>query len=136
MARYHARFENAVASVGLARRALVQFAQCAGLEGAGLEDFECAIGEALANAVEHGERGFTVTAEIVRGTLGVEIGDGGHGFQGWNELGELRVRSQAPRGFGIFIMRSLMDRIEYSEGGSKIRLFKRLPARAGARLEA
>jgi serine/threonine-protein kinase RsbW len=127
MLRYHAQFPTACESVGLARRAVMHVARSAGLDGAALADFECAVGEALANAVEHGGHGFTVTAEVAGSGLSVEIGDGGCGFAGWNDLGELQPRSTAPRGFGIFIMRSLTDGIEFSEGGRRIRLFKRLP---------
>jgi serine/threonine-protein kinase RsbW len=137
MVRYHAEFPNAFASVGLARRAIVHYAQCSGLGGAELEDFECAVGEALANAVEHGGRGFAVSAEVVGSLLSVEIRDGGLGFRGWNSLTEVGLRSDAPRGFGIYIMRTLMDRVEYSEGGSRIRLVKRLPVKsAESRREA
>jgi anti-sigma regulatory factor (Ser/Thr protein kinase) len=126
MARYQVDVPNALESVGHVRRALVHFARCAGLGGTALEDFESAIGEALANAAEHGGRSIAIRAEVVDTSIRVEIGDGGRGFEGWNNLNEMQPKSSAPRGFGIFIMRSLMDHIEYSEGGSRIRLVKRL----------
>ncbi|HTV75169.1 MAG TPA: ATP-binding protein [Candidatus Acidoferrales bacterium] len=127
MPRYHAEFSNAYESVGRARHALVHFARYAGLSGVALQDFETAMGEALANAVEYGGPSFTVSARLTNGVLNVELADGGKGFQGWSETERARPPSGAPRGFGIFLMRALMDRVEYSEGGSRLRLSKTVP---------
>ena len=129
MPGYRADFPSSYAAVSRARRALVDFARWAGLHEAALNDFECAIGEALANAAEHGHRegaNFTVTADVIDGMLVVDVKDNGSGFASWNATDYAPPPSTAPRGFGIFIMRSLVDQVEYSERGSRIRLSKKL----------
>jgi serine/threonine-protein kinase RsbW len=135
MPRCHAEFPNAYESVGRARRILAQFARHAGLRGVALEDFELAVGEALANAVEYGGPTFTLDAVVSGGMLTVDLSDGGPGFRGWKETERVRPPSDAPRGFGIFLMRKLMDRVEYSEGGSRLRLSKAVPLAADCNCE-
>ena len=139
MSAYRASFPSSYSSVAVARHALVHFARWAGLSGDGLEDFETAIGEALANAAEHGYRQgseFSVRAEVRDDELSVEIADGGPGFNGWNALETVKPRSQSPRGFGIFIMRKLMDRVEYAERGTRVSLTKKLPKQLARQREA
>jgi anti-sigma regulatory factor (Ser/Thr protein kinase) len=133
MAEYRASFPSSYASVSRARRALVHFARFGGLAGDALEDFEIAIGEALANAAEHGHRSgsqFGVRAEVIDGDIRVEIEDGGPGFEGWDAPECVKPSSNAPRGFGILIMRKLMDRVEYGARGSRILLVKKLVSSA------
>ncbi len=134
-------FPSTYESVRIARHGLVRYARYVGLAGNALEDFEIAIGEALANAAEHGHcdgSRFSVVAEVTNGALRVDVKDGGRGFENWDAAQSVKPMSNSPRGFGIFIMRTLMDRVEYSEGGSRIRLSKNLPiaASAEARREA
>ncbi|MFN2461390.1 MAG: ATP-binding protein [Candidatus Velthaea sp.] len=141
MAVYRALFRGS-SSVRAARGAVVDFARTCGLSGLGLSDVESAVGEALANAAEHGGGAsceFEVTARCDRDTLVVEVADKGPGFEHWNATDFLRPLDSAPRGFGIFIMRAVMDRVEYSEGGRHLRLVKQIRTpnpREAARREA
>jgi anti-sigma regulatory factor (Ser/Thr protein kinase) len=131
MSGFTLRFPSSPASVAPARAALCDYAREAGFFGASLSDFETAIGEALANAVEHGHREgsfFTVRARATRGTFEVEIADNGRGFRDGADGGRVRPPSDSPRGFGLFIMRSLMDDVAFADGGTVVRLTKRLPA--------
>jgi serine/threonine-protein kinase RsbW len=109
----------------------VRFAADCGFDGQALHDIECAVGEALANATEHGHRegaaGFEVVVRLSDGALIVEIQDSGAGFDRPEAHQAARPLSSAPRGFGIFLMRELMDEITYSEGGTRVRMIKRLP---------
>lgn len=129
MLEYRARFPNTHGAAVNARHALLDFARLAGFVGIALDDIESAVGEALANAAEHGHReasAFSVHAKVEARTLIVEVRDSGPGFRSWKAVDFLRPMSDAPRGFGIFIMRALMDTVEYSEGGSCVRLTKKL----------
>ena len=95
--------------------------------GDSLADIEFAVGEALANCVEHGYSPRSLvkvncTCDGVR--LTIEIKDNGAGFAPARLVG--RPALFAPRGYGTSIMRALMDAVEYTEGGTRIRLVKKL----------
>jgi anti-sigma regulatory factor (Ser/Thr protein kinase) len=130
VAEYHARFPSAYESVGKARRAVIAFAR-EWFSGDDLSDIESAVGEALANCAEHGHVSGThidVRCRCEAGELTIEISDGGKGFERWNACEFVKPVSSAPRGYGTFIMRRLMDEIEYTERGRRVRLLKRRPA--------
>ncbi len=58
--------------------------------------------------------------------LVIEVQDDGAGFASSSP----RRRSpahDAPRGFGIYLMRHLMDEVDFAESGTCVRLTKRLP---------
>jgi anti-sigma regulatory factor (Ser/Thr protein kinase) len=127
VAEYHAQFPCVCASVGTARRAIVAFAR-EWFAGEELSDVESAVGEALANCVEHGHvlgSNIDVHCRYDGGALYVEIADAGRGFERWNIREPAKPPADAPRGYGTYIMRRLMDEIEYSERGTRIRLVKR-----------
>jgi anti-sigma regulatory factor (Ser/Thr protein kinase) len=116
--------------VGKARRAVTAFAR-EWFSGDDLSDIESAVGEALANCAEHGYVNGTnidVRARFDGRELTVEISDAGKGFERWNALEFVKPRCSAPRGYGTFIMRRLMDEIEYTDRGTRVRLLKRRAA--------
>jgi len=135
-AEFRARFPCSYRSVVAARRAIVAHVRMFGYAEPALGDIECAIGEALANAAEHGFRDGTTFDVVVRvhgGSLIIDIQDDGPGFPHAATAETVQPpESGSPRGFGIFIMRSLMDEISYSDRGRRITLKKRLPAAAQA----
>jgi anti-sigma regulatory factor (Ser/Thr protein kinase) len=133
--RYFRRFPNSYRSVVEARCALVTFARRAGFEGEALTDLECAVGEALANAAEHGFRDgttFDVRAFVDGNELVIEVCDRGPGFPHEATTERDPPATGSPRGFGVYIMRRLVDAIEYGDRGRRVRLTKRLPAAAAA----
>jgi anti-sigma regulatory factor (Ser/Thr protein kinase) len=126
---FKARFPNTRRAAAFARRSLIAHIAGYGYGVQELADIETAVGEALANAAEHGHRaesGFDVRVYVERGLVVIEIQDDGSGFT--PPSGERKaVVSDAPRGFGIYLMRHLMDEVDYSERGTCVRLAKRLP---------
>jgi anti-sigma regulatory factor (Ser/Thr protein kinase) len=133
MLTYRASLPRGLGAVRRARRALIDFAAQCGFDNGVLADVESAAGEALANAVEHGDcaEGVDVMATFDGVRLVIEVKDHGIGF----DCGPALERANAPdtsgnRGFGIFLMRTLMDEVAYSDCGSRIQLVKRLGARA------
>jgi anti-sigma regulatory factor (Ser/Thr protein kinase) len=128
MSEYRGMFPSTYASVSRSRHAVVQFAAGQGFSGEALNDVESALGEALANAAEHGhvDAGtIAVCARVSDGSLVIEIEDGGSGFAPAARQLQPRVLGDSLRGFGIFIMRDLMDVVEFSACGSRLRLMKR-----------
>jgi len=129
MAEYRKEFPSAYECVGPARRAVVDFAR-QWFSGEELGDIEYAVGEALSNSAEHGHTNGTSIDIICRcdgAELIVEVKDSGAGFARWNASDYVRPMSNSARGYGTFIMRELMDEMEYSERGTRLRLSKRLP---------
>jgi anti-sigma regulatory factor (Ser/Thr protein kinase) len=135
MQTYRASHARGYGAVRGARRALVEFVASCGFRGDLLTDVESAVGEALANAAEHGD-GDSLTYVDVYATfdgtrLAIDVDDHGIGFDCIAAL----KRASAPdcagdRGFGIFLMRTLMDEVAYSASGTRVRLVKRLGDRA------
>jgi anti-sigma regulatory factor (Ser/Thr protein kinase) len=126
MKEYKARFPSSYESVRRARRAIVEFVK-PWFEEESLRDIAISVGEALANAVEHGHGegdDFEVCCQYDGRQVSIEISDHGPGFARWNAGDYGPPKSKAPRGYGIFIMHSLMDSIEYAHGGSCCRLVK------------
>lgn len=130
MAEYCAQFENGLENVGPARRAVVEFAsQWFGDED--LDDIESAVGEALANSAEHGAKSggaIEVRCRVEGNRLVIDVKDTGDGFDRWNAADYVKPLDGIARGYGIYIMRELMDEVEYSERGTHLRLVKRLAA--------
>jgi len=129
MHTHRARYPTGYGSVRPARIALLAFAARCGMAEDVLVDIESAIGEALANAAEHGDAqsaaGFAVEASCDATRFIVEIKDYGAGFDTDAVLTAPAPDLWAGRGFGIFLMQTLMDEVAYSERGTRVRLVKR-----------
>lgn len=81
--------------------------------------------QAVENAIVHGnasnpERNVELTFGTCRGGLFVEVADEGSGFD-YERYGNLPSDGQ-PTGEGIFVMKSLSDRMTFSEGGRRVRM--------------
>ncbi len=110
----------------------------AGFEESVAEHLVLAIREAAANAIKHGNRedpGKTaeVTFELTQDVVEVRVRDQGEGFDP-----EALPDPLAPEnilkgtGRGIFLMRQLMDQVEFDyEEGLEVTLRKRVPPRGG-----
>jgi anti-sigma regulatory factor (Ser/Thr protein kinase) len=125
---FQARYPSAFRSVADARHAVADFAIDCGFDMADICDIALAVGEACNNAAEHGH---SATGQIhlqcsFDGVdLAVVVADKGCGFD-VRRVGHV-VDNGKDRGLGIFLMRTLMDGVEYdcSNGGTTVRLVKR-----------
>ena len=101
----------------------------AGLSAEQRENLAVASAEALSNAAVHGnrlepERPVRVLVAVERGSCAVvEVTDSGPGFDleqldDPTDPGHLLV----PRGRGVFLMRKLVDGVEYNRQGNRVRL--------------
>lgn len=81
--------------------------------------------QAVENAIVHGNandvaKNVTITFGTCRGGIFVEVSDEGSGFD-FSQFGQLPSGDDTV-GEGIFVMKSLADKMEYSEGGRKVRM--------------
>jgi anti-sigma regulatory factor (Ser/Thr protein kinase) len=113
-----------------ARRRIVAFAEICGMGGAELFELQVAVGEALANALQHGSpRGedddITVRFFCYRDEVAVEIGDQGEGM---DAAPICAPGPTQPQGRGIHFMRTLADDMLFACGaaGTRVLLVKRL----------
>lgn len=107
-----------------ARKAIAAFARV-WLKGIDAIDFESAAGEALANAINHGKcNRLNVACHFSRQKVVAEIQQQeGVAFQ--PPASSTPPAAGAVGGYGIFIMRSVLDELEYREDGRRVRLVKR-----------
>jgi serine phosphatase RsbU (regulator of sigma subunit)/anti-sigma regulatory factor (Ser/Thr protein kinase)/HAMP domain-containing protein len=91
------------------------------------------LNETLANAHKHGNRGdeslnIFVNYIIANGVFSMSVKDEGYGFD-HEALPDPTVEENLllPHGRGIFLMRSMMDEVEFNETGNSIKVTKLLP---------
>ena len=125
---YRAAYSGDPRNVSLARNAIASFASLCGFSIEEIADIRLAAGEALSNAVEHGRsersNGFAVVCRFEEGEMTIEIRDNGEGF---NLDGRANVPlEERTRGFGMLLMRRLMDGVNYDRNGTCVRLYRRL----------
>jgi serine/threonine-protein kinase RsbW len=125
---YRATFTNDIRNVALARQSVARFASTCGFSDDDVADIRLAAGEALSNAVEHGKNahstGFAVECSFDGIELAILIQDTGQGFPAPSDRSSVEP-DQRGRGFGIFLMRRLMDDVSFARNGSLVRLVRR-----------
>jgi serine/threonine-protein kinase RsbW len=100
----------------------------AGLDGDRLTDLAVALAEALSNAAVHGHgldprRRVGVALSVAPGRVVVEVSDSGGGFDVEGVTDPTQPERQlVPGGRGIFLMRRLVDEVEFNEDGTSVRL--------------
>ena len=128
MLEFRAQYRGTPRSVRQARTAVAEYARRCGFPEQLTVEIALAAGEALANAVEHGNKDVgTIELRCLfeGGVLVIEVSDQGEGFD-YSTVGSRHREPNSIRGFGITIMRSLVDAIEFAERGTLVRLRKAL----------
>jgi anti-sigma regulatory factor (Ser/Thr protein kinase) len=120
--RFSGRFTCSPTGARRARKVVTQFAET-WLRGEDLMHFEMACGEALANCVEHTDcRTMSVECWLDGERLMTEIRQDGNGFVPPECVAP--PPQGAPRGYGLFIMHSVLDGVEFLDNGTGLRLIK------------
>jgi serine/threonine-protein kinase RsbW len=106
----------------IAMDAVAALARMMGFPSARVEDLRTAVSEACINAIEHGNKLNAATRVDVllrpgAKTLIVQIFDNGAGFQrniNFKPRLEKKISGEeSPRGWGLFLMEHLVDRVEF-----------------------
>jgi len=79
-----------------------------------IEDVKLAVAEACTNCIQHavGSDQIEITCEIEANGLTVRVRDHGHGTRP-DTIGSRRIAEPRVGGLGVFLIRSLMDTVEY-----------------------
>ena len=124
-------FPSTLESISAAVTVIVEVARRCGCASDQEADLEIALREALANAVIHGNGKDERKGVFVRCYGGADktlvlVRDEGAGFEP-KEIPDPRGndRLQLDHGRGLFLMRALMDQVEYRRRGCEVLLFKR-----------
>lgn len=130
---YRAAYTSDNRNVALARQGIADFAAECGFSHEEISDIRLAVGEALSNAVEHGRgraaRKIVVDCKCDGRRLAIEIRDKGSGFPEPTDRSIVEPDDRG-RGFGIFLMRRLMDEVSFADNGTIVRLVRRGPLRS------
>ncbi len=128
--QYRATYPSDIKNVAVARLGIAEFAAECGFPNDTISDIRLAAGEALSNAVEHGSmkpgRKITVVCVFDGVELSIEVRDRGIGFAEPSDRSNVQPGHRA-RGFGIFLMRRLMDEVSFARNGTVVRLVRRHP---------
>ena len=116
----------------LIRQAVLEYARQTGFDSRDSHAITLAVGEAVGNVIKHAYRGDTgrrlaVRCDAVEGGLQIEIRDEGEHFHP-SQAPELAPEELRPGGRGLYLMRTIMDEIEYGREGDAnvMRMSKRL----------
>lgn len=129
----------------IAMEATAAVAKLMGFSASRIEDLRTAVSEACINAMEHGNKLNALSRiEVLfypgRRALKVQVHDNGCGFErvcGTPSLERKLAGAESPRGWGLFIIERLVDRVHFEtvhEMGHVTTLTINLP-RAGVRQE-
>ncbi|MBV9334124.1 MAG: ATP-binding protein [Candidatus Eremiobacteraeota bacterium] len=123
-----AAYSSDIKNVALARQSIASFAVSCGFPEEDVSDIRLAAGEALSNAVEHGSgtsaRNILVECTFENELLTIVIEDSGSSFTEPSMQATVEPDDRG-RGFGIFLMRRLMDEVTFDRNGSIVRLVRR-----------
>jgi serine/threonine-protein kinase RsbW len=107
----------------VAMGSVAAFARCFGFLPDRIEDLKTAVAEACINAVQHGNKGrpdarVVITMSFGDNVLNISVLDEGDGFkQAPKDPDIVRIMNNLdpPVGFGVFLMRKLMDEFDYKK---------------------
>ena len=95
-----------------------------------IEDIKVAVSEACNNAVVHSKKEDNFEIKFIKESekIGIEVKDNGNGFN-FEDYSSPDLKNPLDHGLGIFVIKSLMDRVEVKsskEKGTEIKMYKNL----------
>lgn len=122
----------------IAMECSASFAKILGFVHPRIEDLKTAVSEACLNAIEHGNKGrpdarVVITLNFDGNTFTVSVQDEGEGLSEPPldpDIEKKIARLETPRGLGLFLMKNLMDKVEFNRkpngGGHLVRMILRM----------
>lgn len=117
--------------VSVVRLTISAIANRCGFNIEDIEDIKVAVGEACTNAIIHAEsdkeKEIAIDCRVSQQGVEIVIVDNGVGFD-YKKLDLPDLRNPKESGLGIFIIKSLMDEVEFSclpGGGTSIKMLKK-----------
>ncbi len=122
----------------IAMQSSASFAKIVGFAPERIEDLKTAVSEACLNAMEHGNEGrldarVIVTMDFENGFFNVSVRDEGDGIKELppppDIMEKIKTR-EPPRGIGIFLIKELMDQVEFNHltsEGHEVKMVLELP---------
>jgi anti-sigma regulatory factor (Ser/Thr protein kinase) len=126
---------NTAAGASHARKQFVRFIEHFRLSVALVADVEAVIGEALANAAEHGYKRHGVIcleALLTEEYLEASVSDDGPGFFLRGPISVDHPPAHSPRGYGLFLMRALVEELEFRDNGKTVWVRKHVGTAGGS----
>ena len=128
---------NEIGFERIAMQCSASYAKTVGFLEHKIEDLKTAVSEACLNAMEHGNKGDPDTRVIVTlnyqdSILSISVVDKGEGIDELPEdpdIEEKIANLQPPRGLGIFLIRHLVDEVEFNkktEEGHMVRMLLKM----------
>ena len=117
---------NSRRGASAARKQFISFLRHFGLPQRIVDDLEVVIGEALANAAEHGYRPngrLRLESRLHDSHIEIAVSDDGHGFLS-GPISTAHPEPNSPRGYGLFMMQALVDRMEFRNDGKTVWFLK------------
>ncbi len=115
------------------------FAKSVGFSSPRIEDLKTSVAEACTNAVQHGNEGkpaarVLVTAKFANDVLWISVCDEGNGLK--SELKDPVIERildnlDPPVGFGVFLMKRLMDNVEFDRTSNHLHEVRMMMKLAG-----
>ncbi len=135
------KFKAVLENVPLAIDCVTRLAQTAGFDKSSLYEIQLAVDEACANVVHHAYRDsepgeMEITCFLEDQVLTIRVRDWGSGFDpNGVEVPDIEapLEERTLGGLGLFIVKSIMDRVEFTfdpELGNELRMSKRLEVAA------
>ncbi|MBW2054515.1 MAG: ATP-binding protein [Deltaproteobacteria bacterium] len=134
------RLPNKLGYERIAMACSASFAKIVGFRPERIEDLKTAVSEACINAMEHGNKNnpdarVVITMHYGDHSFTVSVMDQGKGMGNSNEpleepdIEKKILNLQTPRGLGIFLIKQLVDRVEFnqtSDEGHMVRMVFRM----------
>ena len=122
------RIPSSAEWVGVARLAVAGIASRLHFSIEDIEDLKLAVAEACTNCIQHavGGESVAITCRIFADKIVVKVEDSGFGASA-AELAPKRLGEPSVGGLGVFLIRSLMDDVEYElnpASGTKLTMTK------------
>lgn len=124
----HLEFESRMAALPTQVRAIASFVQKTGFFEEERLNLALVVKEALANAIEHGNKGdpgqkVRVSVVPEQHELIVRVGDDGEGFPALGVMQKQRRDPEGKRGRGLMLIEQYADRVEFNERGNEIDIY-------------